>query len=353
MHYVNALHEQYGPFVRIAPNEVSVNDAASFAQIYSVKAGLEKNRWYQDNTGGMQRPTLFTMQDTKSHSTRRKLFARSFSKTHTRQHWESHIKQRVDLTISKIRSESAQLGSADVLKWFTLMASDVSSHLMFGESFHTLEQGEMNEFMRYLTKALQGGAIGAEVPLAKWIGQYLPFQAARELFNTNAFLDDYAKTAVRNMKAQQGFTNLFATVQAEAEKGQDLDDRDVQLEAVALFVAGTDTTAISLTYLVWAVLSRPDLRDQLAKEVATLPDGYSDQDAESLPLLNAMIEETLRLYGAAPGALPRDVPAEGLELGGYYIPPGSIVASQAFSLHRDPALWSDPLEYVSLHRGLL
>lgn len=238
------------------------------------------------------------------------------------------------------------MGSADILKWFTLMASDVSSHLMFGESFHTLEQGEMNEFMRYLTKALQGGAIGNELPFVQMIGRCLPIRAMRELFNTNTFLADYAEIAVRNMKAQQGSTNLFATAQAEAEKGETLDDEDVKLEAIGLFVAGTDTTAITLTYLVWAVLSRPLLRGQLEREVAGLSEGYSDLDVESLPLLNAIIEETLRLYGAAPGTLPRDVPVGGLGLGGYYIPEGNIVGSQAFSLHRNPELWSDPLEYV-------
>lgn len=220
---------------------------------------------------------------------------------------------------------------------------------MFGESFHTLELGRMNEFMRYLTKALQGGAIGGELPLLQIVGKYLPLQATRELFNTNSYLEDYAGIAVRNMKAQQGSANLFATAQAEAEKGETLNDKDVKLEAVGLFVAGTDTTAISLTYLVWAVLSNPALRQALVEEVAGLSEGYSDSDVENLPLLNAIIEETLRLYGAAPGCLPRDVPATGLELGGYHLPPGSIVGSQAFSLHRNPKIWSDPLEYVACY----
>lgn len=224
------------------------------------------------------------------------------------------------------------------------MASDVSSHLSLGESFHTLELGEFNEFMRYLTKALQGGAIGNELPLVQTIGRWLPIPALRELFDTNAYLSSYAEMAVRNMRAQQGGTNLFSTVQAEAEKGQTLDDLDVKLEAIGIFVAGTDTTAVTLSYLVWAVLSRPVLREQLEAEVATLTEDYSDSDVEKLPLLQAVIEETLRLYGAAPGSLPRDVPIGGLELGGYHIPEGSIVGSQAFSLHRDPELWANPLE---------
>lgn len=38
------------------------------------------------------------------------------------------------------------------------------------------------------------------------------------------------------------------------------------------------------------------------------------------PLLNAVIMEALRLYGAAPGGLPRDTPESGAMSSGYFIP---------------------------------
>ncbi len=101
---------------------------------------------------------------------------------------------------------------------------------------------------------------------------------------------------------------MFAHIILEAEKGEQLDDLDVKLEASALIVAGSDTTAVTLTYLVWAVLSRPDLRALLVRELSKLPDEYGDRDLEELPLLCAVVEETLRLYGAAPGGTPRAVP---------------------------------------------
>lgn len=78
----------------------------------------------------------------------------------------------------------------------------------------------------------------------------------------------------------------------------------------------------------------------------SLPEGYTDADVEKLPLLNAIIEETMRLYGAAPGMLPRVVPAGGVDMGGYFISQGSTVTTHAYSMHRDPEMFPDPLEYA-------
>lgn len=291
VHYVHALHEKYGPYVRLSPNEVSVNDAGGFKQIHAISSGFAKNQWYQDLTT-MERPGIFAMNDKKAHAARRKLFARPFSKTHLREHWEGAVREKVELAVSRMQEEARSTGMTDVLKWWTFMATDISSHLMFGDSFRTLEKGEVNDYIRCLQKALMGGGIGAELPLVRQIGRWLPLRASRELFGSNDYLIEYGQAAVNNMKAQKGSKNIFANMMVEAEKGERLDDTDVKLEAMGLIVAGTDTTAISLTYLVWAVLSHPAVEKELKAELATLPENYMEADLEALPFLNAVIEET-------------------------------------------------------------
>jgi cytochrome P450 len=114
---------------------------------------------------------------------------------------------------------------------------------------------------------------------------------------------------------------VFSTILAEAEKeGATLTSTQVNLEAGNLIVASSDTTAITLTYLIWAVLKRLELRNALEDEVRGLKPEFTEFDLEVLPLLNAVIEETLRLYGAAPASLPRMAPFEGTKLGGYFMP---------------------------------
>ena len=136
--------------------------------------------------------------------------------------------------------------------------------------------------------------------------------------------------------------------QADEDEKSILSDEDVNWEAMSLIIAGSDTTANTLTYLVWAVLKRPDLQLRLEEEVCTVSDTPRDSELEVLPLLNAVIDETLRLYGAAPGGLPRIAPPRHVQLDGILIPPGTTVTTQAYTMHRDPSIFHEPQKYVLL-----
>ena len=53
------------------------------------------------------------------------------------------MRLKVQMVAAKIKSD-AMSGTADILKWWTFMATDVSAHLMFGESFNMIERGEVS-----------------------------------------------------------------------------------------------------------------------------------------------------------------------------------------------------------------
>jgi cytochrome P450 len=133
------------------------------------------------------------------------------------------------------------------------------------------------------------------------------------------------------------FTKLFL-----AKDEEKLTFNEVRDDAVTYIIAGSDTTAITLTYLVWCVTRDAALRDDLVREVQALPDDFSHQHVHHLPCLNMVIEETLRLYSPLSSALPRLVPREGAEIGGYRFPGGATVATQAYTMHRDPVIFPQP-----------
>lgn len=93
-------------------------------------------------------PGIFAMQNPHDHATRRKLFARAFSNSNMKSSWETEIRHKTMLAVNKIKLDAAQPGKgADVLKWWTLMATDVITHLSFGESFGMLDQGKVSVYM--------------------------------------------------------------------------------------------------------------------------------------------------------------------------------------------------------------
>ena len=149
--------------------------------------------------------------------------------------------------------------------------------------------------------------------------------------------------ASRAKKASLSRQNIIkGLLDASNTEGTTLTDFSLGSQASALIIAGSGTTAVTLTYAVWAVLRHPAVRHKLEEEVKQLPENYDDIALEKLPYLEAVITETLRLYGSAPGALPRTTPAKGIDVNGMYIPGGVTLTTQSYTMHRDPSIFEDP-----------
>ncbi|KAF2719188.1 cytochrome P450 [Polychaeton citri CBS 116435] len=350
--YIDQLHKKYGPVVRISPDEVAIYDVEGFRKIHAVSGGFTKGDFYTKLTN-FPRHSVFTLRDPKSHGVRRRLFARGFSKTYLRDNWEKIVREKVQLCVDKISGDAKKHGGkVDIFEWWSLMGADIVGCLCFGESFGMLELGHRSEYIRILELALVGNGIGAEHPWMRAVLSRLPIKPLKEMFNSTNYVLSHGLVAVENAKKakEEGRdTNLMVTVIKESEQEGGgkaaLDDIDVQVEATSLIFAGSGTTANTLTFIIWNILSRPELRRSLEKELSTLPEDFKDADLEALPLLNAVINETLRLYAAVPGSLPRVVPASGVTIAGHYLPPGTTVSTQAWTYHRDERLYSNPLEF--------
>lgn len=157
---------------------------------------------------------------------------------------------------------------------------------------------------------------------------------------------EHGAIALKYMQGDDGSTlNVFGQMLEASDKSEKtlLTGSDVREEAKNFIIAGSDTTAVTLTYLVWAVLKDSNLQNMLEEEVARFSDELDLAELEAAPVLNSVINETFRLYSAAPSSLPRVVPSQGMNVGGYHIPGGVEVSTQAYTTHRDPAVWSDPL----------
>ncbi|KAK2778647.1 cytochrome p450 monooxygenase [Colletotrichum kahawae] len=317
MYYIHSLHERYGPVVRITPDEIYVADPDGYIDIYRMGSGFIKSNFYKQISGGAN-PAIFTIIDPKEHAARRKLFARAFTIASIRENCEVLVREKVEKATDCIKSEAME-GRSDVLKWWTLMASDVVGQLAFGESFELLKLGKKNRFVEVLQAAA----------------------AAREMIK-------YGQKAVENLRRNKdNKANLFATILAESETNEKskLTDDIIRVEASNMLIAGSDTLSNSLAYVVWAILKRPELQQRLEDEVAGLDDHFDDVVLEKLPLLNAVIYESMRLYGATAGSFPRETPPSGATIGGYFIPGGTEVALQAYTIHRLPEVFPDPLKF--------
>jgi cytochrome P450 len=174
-----------------------------------------------------------------------------------------------------------------------------------------------------------------------------PIPLFREAHTALNRLDTYAAESIQRYRHIVAVdpVNPKPTLFTKVFQDKSLSQEELVVEARGYIVAGSDTTANSLTFLTWAVCRNEAVKKMLVEEVAGLPNGYVDEDLKKLPYLGQVIEETLRLYAAAPGGLPREVPKGGCEVDGYWIPGQTTVTTQAYSMHRDPVLFPQPERY--------
>ncbi|KIX06621.1 uncharacterized protein Z518_04597 [Rhinocladiella mackenziei CBS 650.93] len=313
--YIHHLHQIYGPVVRTAPNEIDVTDLHGYHAIHKIGNGIRKSEWY---------PRFRTAQAKDPISP----FLEALL-----------VSEKAQSAVQKVKAK----GVCDRFEWWTYYTVDVIGRIAFGESFGMLELGKKTEFIQMFENFAMIGILRSEFPTLYRLICLIP-----------SFIYDInrdEKTIIRHDReiidrAKEGSIDrrtVFTGFLTETEINETVIPRDsIVTEATGLVGAGGRTTSVTLTYLVWAVLSNHRIQEKLEEEVATLPSDFTDAELEALPYMNAVIEETLRTYGPVPGALPRVVSEAGLHTSGHFIPPGTIVCTQSYSMHRKSEIYSNP-----------
>ena len=150
--------------------------------------------------------------------------------------------------------------------------------------------------------------------------------------------------------AQEGRTDIMAMlVAARDEDGQPMRDEEIRDEMITMLLAGHDTTATSLAWVIHRLLQNPDVLATARAEVASAigngphPSRPTAEQVAGLSYLDAVIKETARLNPVVPITV-RHL-EQGMHIGGYDLPAGAIAAPCIYLTHRRPELWPNPEEF--------
>ncbi|KAJ5543419.1 hypothetical protein N7535_005846 [Penicillium sp. DV-2018c] len=371
---IQAAHEKLGPIVRLGPSEISINCVdGGIKSVYT--GGFEKHDWYPRVFASFGTVSMFTMTGSKAHSIRKRMLSNIYSKStlQTSPHLRLVSNAVISDRLLPILDEAAKSGkSVDV---------------------HDLNQGLTMDFVSSYLLGLQNGTNFLQDPSArkKWLRLYLcrkPFEFyAQEVpyldgwlrriglrvvpkycDEANKVLDawtldlcDKAGQLVSSTepgvepvvyKQLKQSLDKYSLKNGEPEPDKAQQRLDIACEMYDQLTAGFETSAVGLTYLLWQLSRNPEVQDKLRKELRTLDPRISysrrtelppAKSIDSLPLLEAIVTETLRLHAPIPGIQPRVTPSPSCTLAGYTdIPPNTRVNAQAYSLHRNPEVFPEP-----------
>lgn len=131
---------------------------------------------------------------------------------------------------------------------------------------------------------------------------------------------------------------------ARDEAGQPMTDVELRDELMTLLLAGHETTASALTWALYWIHHLPSVHEALRTELDTVELGDLSSIARA-PYLNAICQETLRIYPIAPIPFPRRVLHQPFTVMGREFPPMTLLVPCIYLTHRRADLYPNPTEF--------
>lgn len=309
---MEAWSRVYGPLFHVRLGTTAVLVVADHDMILAILRARphvfqrsSKLRKVAEEMGAM--PGLFTSEGEAWHRQRRMVMA-SFAPAHVRAYFAFLLKvtQRLHARWHQAMIDAAAIDLRADLKRFTV---DVIAGLAFGAEVNSLESGE-DPIHRHLDIIFAATFRRVMSPVAYW--RYVKLPADRQLERSvaalNAAIEDFIARARARMQADPGLRQnprnlLEAMIAAADQSGGAVDDRDVLGNVSTILLAGEDTTANTLAWLVYLLYRNPHVLNRAQDEVRRLaPElaALTPELLDRLEYLEACITEAMRLKPVAP-----------------------------------------------------
>ncbi|KAL8787197.1 MAG: hypothetical protein Q9195_007888 [Heterodermia aff. obscurata] len=316
---------------------------------------------------------MFSIKANKPHAARKRMIANVYSKSFIQSSEEVHEMTRLILFDRMLPVINTHGFSLEVFEFNYAVTLDFIGSYLFGLSDDTnfIQDIEMRKrFLNWYYKRNEHDFWNQELPsvtrLLRNLGIHLVpkwVHAANDKFEAWMLqscrdAEDSLKNPSSPAKARRThpvvYSQLADALKRSVPKTEPSTDPELHIASELLdhVIAGMDTSAYTLSFIFWELSRQPDLQTSLRDELLTLsppltPENKSTvpcaRSVDTLPLLHAVVMETLRLHAAISGPQPRLTPSTPTSLAGSPpLPAGVRVSAQAYSLHRNETVFPDP-----------
>lgn len=377
-----ALHKKHGDLVRIGPNCISIRKPDIIPSIYGIGKGYIKSDFYsvwQNIVNGERVASMVFTTDEAQHAAMKKPIAASYSLS-TLKEFEPLIDSTTAVFLSRLDELFASSGKVcDLGTWLQWYAFDVIGELTFSKRLGFLEKArDVEGICQAVGNNFDHCSVLGQMPWLDLLTYknpiYLRFFAKggsnpvvgfgqrrlqERLDGSETGEDDQTKitdTALQErvlqgaLPSKPDFLSRFLTV--HEEQPDVVTDSRLLAYLFMNVNAGSDTIGATLRAVFYYLLKNPPTLSKLVEELskaqrenkltAPLP---TWSECQSLPYLNAVIKEALRLNPALALPMERVIPpGPGIDINYVHLPPGTIVGINPWVLHRDPRIFGRDAE---------
>ena len=196
------------------------------------------------------------------------------------------------------------------------------------EAMHVLQLNFTNRFQGLL-------------PLPLWLPTPGNLRLRRAVRRLDGIIYGFIRDRRRQPEDKGDLLSLLLQAR-DADDGTRMTDRQVRDEAMTLFLAGHETTALSLSWAWYLLSQHPEVEEKLLAEVNRVLPGRLPrvEDVPSLRYTDAVLQETMRLYPPA-YTIGREA-TEDCTIGGYPVRTGTTVLMSQWVVQRDGRFFAEP-----------
>ncbi|KAF3004318.1 hypothetical protein E8E13_009274 [Curvularia kusanoi] len=343
--WVHDLHKRYGPVVRIAPNELSFNEADVWKDVYGHRASSFQKAFVFYGPDIHGNPPGILRADNASHARQRKMVSHAFSDKALRSQ-EQMLKGYAGLLIQKLRDVAASNSPANIVEWYNFTTFDIMADLTFGEPLHQLTDSSYHPWVKAIFSHLKALSISrvcrAWPGLTRVLRALIPKDIKQKQKQHLAFA---AGMIDRRMELKTEQPDIWNLIARHSEEDGGLAPSEMHSNGALFMLAGTETTATQLSGLTYILLRNPDRMKRLVAELRSSFSSFEDMtmtNLSQLEYLGACIDEGLRLYPPVPVGIPREVPEGGASVCGQWVPGGATV----YAVHHSSENFTDPDSFI-------
>ncbi|XP_060209967.1 nicotine N-demethylase CYP82E3-like [Lycium barbarum] len=249
----------------------------------------------------------------------------------------------------------------NISEWFHQLTLNIIVKTICGKRYNKIEEDEEAKRFRKAFKGIMY-VVGQIVvydavpfPLAK----YFDFQGHIKLMKNiykdldsilQGWLDDHMKKkGVNNHEDEDAIDAMLRVTDVNEFKAYGYSQATVIKSTVlSLILDGSGTTSVHLIWIMSLLLNNPHAMKQAQDEIDTKVGKerwVEESDIKNLVYLQAIVKETSRLYPPVPLLLPHEA-VQDCQVAGYDIPKGTRLYINAWKIHRDPNIWSEPEKFM-------
>ncbi|ATY64628.1 cytochrome P450 3A17 [Cordyceps militaris] len=339
---IAAMHRQYGPVVRVSPNQIAVDGSIGWPDVFSHATSKkpEFGKPFEQYFPGDATSLIGAPKD--RHRRIRRQLAHAFSASALTAQ-EATVTRYVDMLMERFRTLESAGRPFDVIPWLNFATFDIIGDLAFSDSFGSLAGSAYNPWVLSIFQGIRGNA------LRRFFRHYpsIGFLARRLGWADDYYVGERVRHTARDKSAERmrlgedgpaGRHDFMTYMLRKNKDGETaMDEEEILSTSPILVIAGSETTATALSGFFFLLSQNPAKRHLVVEEILTAYPDESEinmRNTAQLEYLHATLEETLRLYPPVTVTPPRVSP--GAELGGYYIPKDTLISVHQWATFRNP-----------------